>query len=121
MDPVETGLACGSDTAHMNIFGYNPFEEYKGRGAFETIGSGLPMSGNEIGFKCNFAYMEPESRIVKKRRVDRNFEQWGLELIEYIDNLEIPGFDGFYIRAKHATEHRCGIKVCGKEDFKLSC
>jgi len=21
MDPVETGLACGSDTAHMNIFG----------------------------------------------------------------------------------------------------
>jgi 2,3-bisphosphoglycerate-independent phosphoglycerate mutase len=43
MDPVETGLACGSDTAHMNIFGYNPFEEYKGRGAFETIGSGLSM------------------------------------------------------------------------------
>lgn len=25
MDPVETGLACGSDTAHMNIFGFNPF------------------------------------------------------------------------------------------------
>ena len=25
MDPVETGCACGSDTAHMNIFGYNPF------------------------------------------------------------------------------------------------
>jgi 2,3-bisphosphoglycerate-independent phosphoglycerate mutase len=24
MDPVEPGLACGSDTAHMNIFGYPP-------------------------------------------------------------------------------------------------
>jgi 2,3-bisphosphoglycerate-independent phosphoglycerate mutase len=23
-DPVEPGLACGSDTAHMNIFGYDP-------------------------------------------------------------------------------------------------
>ena len=46
MDPVETGLACGSDTAHMNIFGYNPFEEYRGRGAFETIGSGLSMVKN---------------------------------------------------------------------------
>jgi 2,3-diphosphopglycerate-independent phosphoglycerate mutase len=43
MDPVETGLACGSDTAHMNIFGYNPFKEYRGRGSFETIGSGLAM------------------------------------------------------------------------------
>lgn len=24
MDPVEPGLACGSDTAHMNLFGYDP-------------------------------------------------------------------------------------------------
>jgi hypothetical protein len=24
MDPVEPGLACGSDTAHMNILGYDP-------------------------------------------------------------------------------------------------
>lgn len=25
MDPVEPGLSCGSDTAHMSIFGYDPF------------------------------------------------------------------------------------------------
>jgi 2,3-bisphosphoglycerate-independent phosphoglycerate mutase len=24
MDPVEPGLACGSDTAHMSLFGYDP-------------------------------------------------------------------------------------------------
>lgn len=24
LDPVEPGLACGSDTAHMSILGYNP-------------------------------------------------------------------------------------------------
>jgi len=24
MDPVQPGKACGSDTAHMNIFGYDP-------------------------------------------------------------------------------------------------
>lgn len=29
MDPVETGLACGSDTAHMSLFGYNPFTLYR--------------------------------------------------------------------------------------------
>ena len=43
MDPVETGLACGSDTAHMNIFSYNPFKYYKGRGSFEVMGSGISM------------------------------------------------------------------------------
>ena len=68
MDPVETGLACGSDTAHMNIFSYNPFRFYKGRGSFETIGSGIPMDFDEIGFKCNFSLMEQE--IVTKRRAD---------------------------------------------------
>ncbi len=24
MDPVEPGLACGSDTAHLSILGYDP-------------------------------------------------------------------------------------------------
>lgn len=43
IDPVETGLACGSDTAHLSIFTYNPFETYKGRGAFEVMGSDLSM------------------------------------------------------------------------------
>jgi 2,3-bisphosphoglycerate-independent phosphoglycerate mutase len=28
-DPVQSGLACGSDTAHMQIFGYNPLKLYK--------------------------------------------------------------------------------------------
>lgn len=43
MDPVEPGLACGSDTAHMSIFGYDPRSFYRGRGAFESMGAGIPM------------------------------------------------------------------------------
>lgn len=73
MDPVETGLACGSDTAHMNMFGYPPFTLYRGRGAFESIGAGLPMDTSEIAFKSNFASMDVETRVVKLRRVDRDF------------------------------------------------
>jgi 2,3-bisphosphoglycerate-independent phosphoglycerate mutase len=64
MDPVETGLACGSDTAHMNIFGYIPFELYRGRGAFESIGAGLNMDYSEIAFKCNFSTMDSKTKIV---------------------------------------------------------
>lgn len=56
MDPVDSGLACGSDTAHLSIFSYNPLIHYKGRGAFEVIGSGLDMEKSDIGFKSNFAY-----------------------------------------------------------------
>jgi 2,3-bisphosphoglycerate-independent phosphoglycerate mutase len=69
MDPVETGLACGSDTAHMNIFGYNPFLHYRGRGSFEVMGSGIHMQKGEIGFKSNFAFMD-QSGVVIRRRAD---------------------------------------------------
>lgn len=33
--------------------------------------------------------------------------------------MKIKGFEDYYIRAKHATEHRCGVKICGGD--QLSC
>ena len=60
-DPVYAGLACGSDTSHMSLFGYNPLELYNGRGAFEAMGSGLTMQpAFDIAFKCNFAFIDFE-------------------------------------------------------------
>lgn len=98
----------------MNIFGYNPFKEYRGRGSFETIGSGIPMSNDEIGFKCNFAYMDPNTKIVEKRRVDRSFPEWGIPLIDSIHGMKINGFEEYKLYCVHATEHRCAIKISGQ-------
>jgi 2,3-bisphosphoglycerate-independent phosphoglycerate mutase len=113
-DPVQGGLACGSDTAHMSIFGYNPLKLYNGRGAFEAMGSGLDMiAGVDIAFKCNFAYFNEETLIVERRRVDREFPEWGKPLCDVIDGMEIPGFSEYKVSCSWATEHRCGIKVSG--------
>ena len=70
-DPVQPGLACGSDTAHMQILGYDPLKLYRGRGAFETLGTGDKMDPSDIGFKSNFATMKDD--IVIRRRADRAF------------------------------------------------
>lgn len=51
MDPVEPGLGCGSDTAHLSLLGYNPRVYYRGRGAFESLGAGLAMVPGDIAFK----------------------------------------------------------------------
>lgn len=112
MDPVEPGFTCGSDTAHMNIFGYPPFKFYKGRGAFESMGSGLPMQDGDIAFKCNFSYMD-EDRVIRNRRVDRDFPSWGLPLVKLIDDIKIPGYEQYKVTTLHATEHRIGLKVSG--------
>jgi 2,3-bisphosphoglycerate-independent phosphoglycerate mutase len=49
-DPLESGLACGSDTAHLSLLGYHPRIYYRGRGAFESMGVGLAMSPGDIAF-----------------------------------------------------------------------
>ena len=113
MDTFEAGYSCGSDTSHMNLFGYSPVVHYKGRGAFETEGSGLPMEPGDIAFKCNFSYMDPVTKIVQFRRVDREFHRWGLDLVTLLDNIKIPGFEEYTVRTKHATEHRIGLKISG--------
>ena len=112
-DPVQSGLACGSDTAHMSIFGYDPLKLYDGRGSFESMGAGLDMNVGDIAFKSNFAYMNLENKIVERRRVDRTFADWGVPLCDALNNLIVPGFPEQKVMCMHATEHRCGILVSG--------
>ena len=57
MDPVEPGLACGSDTAHLSILGYDPRIYYRGRGALESMGAGLDMKPSDIAFKVVFLFV----------------------------------------------------------------
>ncbi|GIL47029.1 hypothetical protein Vafri_3864 [Volvox africanus] len=113
LDPVEPGLACGSDTAHMSIFGYDPRIYYRGRGAFESMGAGIPMSPGDIAFKCNFATLDPTSGIVVSRRADRNFEHVGPILCQALDGLPVPGYPEHSVSVKYATEHRCGVVLRG--------
>ncbi|KAI8071678.1 2,3-bisphosphoglycerate-independent phosphoglycerate mutase-domain-containing protein [Gongronella butleri] len=113
LDSVEPGLACGSDTAHMSIFGYNPRRYYRGRGAFETMGAGLPMQPGDIAFKCNFAHMDRQTQVVVARRADRHFEGIGPTLCEALDGAKLPSFPHHTVAVKYAIEHRCGVRVRG--------
>lgn len=77
------------------------------------MGAGLDMNVGDIAFKSNFAYMDIDTKIVERRRVDRTFADWGVPLCEALNGLKVPGFPDHTISCMHATEHRCGIKVSG--------
>lgn len=113
MDPVEVGLGCGSDTAHLSLLGYNPRVYYRGRGAFESMGAGLAMSPGDIAFKSNFATLDEKTGIVTSRRADRHFEEEGPILCAALDRLKLPSFPQYEVRVRYATEHRCGVVVKG--------
>ncbi|XP_072996906.1 uncharacterized protein [Typha latifolia] len=113
MDPVEAGLACGSDTAHLSLLGYDPRVYYRGRGAFESMGAGLAMSPGDIAFKSNFATLDENTGIVVSRRADRHFEEEGPILCAALDGMKLPSFPEYEVRVRYATEHRCGVVVKG--------
>eukprot|EP00351_Strombidinopsis_sp_SopsisLIS2011_P002802 CAMPEP_0116883516 /NCGR_PEP_ID=MMETSP0463-20121206/16036_1 /TAXON_ID=181622 /ORGANISM="Strombidinopsis sp, Strain SopsisLIS2011" /LENGTH=206 /DNA_ID=CAMNT_0004538355 /DNA_START=356 /DNA_END=976 /DNA_ORIENTATION=- len=71
------------------------------------------MTFDEIAFKCNFAFIDQDGKVAK-RRCDRNFVEWGIPLCDALNDVVIPGYDGKYVmKCQHATEHRCGIKISG--------
>lgn len=114
IDPVRPGLACGSDTAHLSMFGYDPCTCYRGRGAFETIGAGLPMEAGDVAFKCNFAFMQDAPPyIVTRRCVDPHFHEFAKELCPDLDGTVLPSFPDVNVFVKHAGQHRLAISIRG--------
>lgn len=69
MDPISPGRPAGSDTAHMAILGYDPFDYYRGRGPFEARGVGIEVQPGDVAFRCNFATVD--GRKVVDRRAGR--------------------------------------------------
>lgn len=71
MDPYMAGVACGSDTAHLAMFGYPPEVYYRGRGAFEALGAGLMLGDDDIAFKSNFATLDEYDAVLEGDAADR--------------------------------------------------
>ncbi|KAG9391879.1 Bisphosphoglycerate-independent phosphoglycerate mutase [Carpediemonas membranifera] len=111
VDPVAPGKACGSDTAHLNLFGYPPEQYYVGRGCYETLGAGMRITPQDVAFKSNFATIEGTT--VTKRRADRSFEHEGPILAGLLDGTVIPGFPDLSIKVMYTTEHRCAVAIVG--------
>jgi len=91
MNAVDIGVAPGSDTAHLALLGYNPYETYSGRGPFEASGVGIEVKPGDIAFRCNFATLD-DSKLIVDRRAGRikETEQLANEINGLIiDNVEI--------------------------------
>lgn len=112
MDPVRAGLACGSDTAHLSMFGYDPFECYRGRGAFEAMGAGMDIVGGDVAFKCNFARMNEEGIVTTRcAGMGVEMEKLALDLVQHLDGMVVEGTE---VGVLYAGEHRCVVRLRGE-------
>ncbi|ADN50588.1 2,3-bisphosphoglycerate-independent phosphoglycerate mutase [Vulcanisaeta distributa] len=113
MDVISPGIRPGSDTAHLAIFGYDPYKYYPGRGPFEALGAGLTLNPGDVAFRTNVATVNSDL-VVVDRRGGRYIDPAEVKEIENIINNEVLpilrskyGIDAVY---KQTVEHR-GVLV----------
>ncbi|WP_456472439.1 2,3-bisphosphoglycerate-independent phosphoglycerate mutase [Methanocaldococcus sp.] len=95
MNAIDIGVRPGSDTSHLAILGYNPYEVYTGRGPLEAFGLGMDLKEGDVAFRCNFATVDKDFKVLD-RRAGRISEEEAKELEKEIDGLEIDGVKIFF-------------------------
>jgi 2,3-bisphosphoglycerate-independent phosphoglycerate mutase len=107
MDPIAPGIPPGSDTAHLALLGYDPFEVYSGRGPFEAAGAGIELQAGDVAFRANFATID-DSGVVTDRRAGRIHETEALS--EALQKIKIKGAMFIF---KKTVGHRAALVLRG--------
>ena len=109
MDPIAPGIRAGSDTAHLALLGYDPYQVYSGRGPFEALGIGMEVRGGDIALRCNFSTVDEQWRVIDRRagRITQGTDQ----LAAALNGVEIEGVQCFF---KESVAHRGALVLRGE-------
>ena len=108
MDTIAPGVPPGSDTAHLALLGYDPFEVYTGRGPFEAAGAGIELRPGDIAFRVNYATVD-DSLVVKDRRAGRIQDTKPLEAA--VGQIRLRGAEFIF---RSTVGHRAALVLLGR-------
>ncbi|MEM2987614.1 MAG: 2,3-bisphosphoglycerate-independent phosphoglycerate mutase, partial [Candidatus Bathyarchaeia archaeon] len=111
MDPISPGVPPGSDTATLALLGYDAFEVYSGRGAFEAWGSGIGVTEKDVCFRCNFATVN-EGFVVLDRRAGRIANSDASELAESLKSVKLSDTSVKFLFT-NTVQHRAVLVLRG--------
>ncbi len=113
IDVIAPGVPPGSDTAHLALLGYDVMEVYSGRGALEAIGSGIDILPNDLAFRCNFATVDEDLKVVD-RRAGRIENEDATKLATAIgESLRTDPPEVGYVLFKNTVQHRAILRLSG--------
>ncbi len=110
MDSIKPGIRPGSDTAHLSILGYDPYEVYTGRGPFEAAGVGVEVRPGDIAFRCNFSTADTNG-VITDRRAGR-IREGTAQLAETLNTIVLE--EDVEVIFKESTGHRAVLVLRGE-------
>lgn len=115
VDPIGPGVRPGSDTAHLSLLGYNPYELYTGRGVFECLGIGIDVRPRDVCFRANFATVEArgDRLVVTDRRAGR-IESGQDALADALSAIKLETVPGVTLEFRASTQHRGALRLRGE-------
>ena len=116
VDPIGPGIRPGSDTAHLSLLGYDPFDLYTGRGVFECLGIGMEIHAGDVCFRANFATVLDTDHGL--RLVDRRagrLETGQNELEAALNGIELKETHGVRVLFRASTQHRGAVVLRGED------
>jgi 2,3-bisphosphoglycerate-independent phosphoglycerate mutase len=122
LDPISPGVRPGSDTAHLALFGYDPYKYYTGRGAFEALGADVQLRPGDVAFRTNLATVD-ESGVVIDRRAGRYIAPEEAKAVEEVLNKigeEVGRKYGVEVMYKSTVEHRGVLVLRGPVSHRVS-
>jgi len=112
MDSIGPGISPGSDTAHLSLFGYDPYRYYTGRGVFEAAGIGMDVRSGDVCFRTNFATVDEEGKIADRRA--GRIQQGQDRLQEALAQLSSDKYPDVEVVFQTSTEHRGALILRGQ-------
>jgi len=109
MDPIKPGIRAGSDTSHISILGYDPYEVYTGRGPFEAAGVGIKVMEGDIAFRCNFSTADDDGIIIDRRA--GRIREGTKEIAQLINSIDLN--ENVEVIFKESTGHRSVLVLRG--------
>jgi 2,3-bisphosphoglycerate-independent phosphoglycerate mutase len=107
---IGEGMVPGSDTSHLNIFGYDHAKYYPGRGPLEALGAGFPLKEGDIAFRANFAIFDYGK--IADRRAGRLPTEEARAYAKYVQKLKVaPNVEALF---QSTVEHRGVLVLRGK-------
>jgi 2,3-bisphosphoglycerate-independent phosphoglycerate mutase len=111
LDPIAPGIAPGSDAANLAILGYDPWK-IRGRGPFEAAGAGIELQPGGIAFRCNFATVDSDFRMVDERA--GRIREEAKELATAIDGIQLKENSDIKVIFKHALGFKGAMVLRGE-------